>query len=384
VNPADEVLKGSFLAVSAHNPILYRALKKYILLARGELQLLSLDRYAEILRSSIREVTAVNPDSKSNMVILGEERLDNLQRQYNEYRDVQLQDGQGPNCNYVIFDKEIKKPYFFTRFIGAQASHCAGEGPLNQELKSSQHQQETTTIPKTLYFAARHELGNRQEGENKHYDNILNTVRAYQSAWGIDKVDYRILDTKFCKNTLEKVDIAGASSVLISYYLEQAKVNPGTSFDVCRAAILHEQGGYFFNSEVEVVEPYTVKSDIEYVGVKSLAGSFLQSFIASIPKHPITKFILMKYIMLAEAMLSPESPDQAGQIYKDSYDSQKKDTLSKAVLLEETHLSVIDKEYREKPKRKPKCSFVIFDPESKNKILFYTRMFVDGEFCVDN
>ena len=83
-------------------------------------------------------------------------------------------------------------------------------------------------------------------------------------------------------------------------------------------------------------------------------------------------------------MLSPESPDQAGQIYKDSYDSQKKDTLSKAVLLEETHLSVIDKEYREKPKRKPKCSFVIFDPELKNKILFYTRMFVDGEFCVDN
>lgn len=389
INPVNELFNGSFLASAAHNPILYRALKKYIQLAKGELKLVTTSRYGEILRSSYREVMAVNPGSKTNMIILSEDRLIDLQKQSNEYKQVKKQDGEGPFCNYVIVNHATKKTYFYTRFPGAHDHQCAEIEPAKQvvAVKPSSRvvtmKEEAPTIPHTLFFASKHGLGSMKEGDNKHYDNILNTVKAYQTAWDVDNVEYKILDKDFCVDAINKVNIVGAVSVLTDFYLKEVQVDPMRGFDICRAAVLFIDGGYFFNSEVEVIEPYAVSNNnTDFVGVKSNSGLFLPSFVASAPKHPIPRFILMKYILLSEAMLSPETSDQAGEIYRDSYNGQKKDTLSKTVLLQEKHLSMLDEKYDKKSKRSHKCSYVIFDPESK-KIYFYTRMYIDGEHCVD-
>jgi len=405
INPVNELFNGSFLASAAHNPILYRALKKYIQLAKGELKLVTTSRYGEILRSSYREVMAVNPGSKTNMIILSEDRLIDLQKQSNEYKLVKNQDGEGPFCNYVIVDHATKKTYFYTRFAGAHDHQCTEIEPAKQVIavkpsprvvpKKEQviavkpsprvvtKKEEAPTIPHTLFFASKHGLGSMKEGDNKHYDNILNTVKAYQTAWDVDNVEYKILDKDFCVDAINKVNIVGAVSVLTDFYLKEVQVDPMRGFDICRAAVLFIDGGYFFNSEVEVIEPYAVMNNVtDFVGVKSNSGLFLPSFVASAPKHPIPRFILMKYILLSEAMLSPETSDQAGEIYRDSYNGQKKDTLSKTVLLQEKHLSMLDEKYDKKSKRSHKCSYVIYDPESK-KIYFYTRMYVDGEHCVD-
>merc|ERR1712151_712140 len=183
INPINELFNGSFLASAAHSPILYRALKKYIQLAKGELKLVTTSRYGEILRSSYREVMAVNPESKSNMVILTEDRLVDLQKRDNEYKQVKKQDGNGPFCNYVIVNHATKKTYFYTRFPGAVDHHCADLEPAKQDapVESSnrvaliEEETPTPTIPHTLFFASRHDLGSMKEGDNKHYDNILNT-----------------------------------------------------------------------------------------------------------------------------------------------------------------------------------------------------------------
>jgi len=419
INPDNELFNGPFLASAPHHPILYRALKKYILLAKGELKLFTTSRFGEIMRSSFREVTAVNPESKSDMAILSEEQLDKLQ-QHNEYKQVKKQDGVGPHCNNVIIDLEIKKTYFYTRFPGAHKHQCDDTEPTKPqvpkilevkqkipegmsakpqvqkiseveqkipEVMSAKPQAATKivqvvpTIPHKLWFASRFELSDLQKGDHKHYANILNTIQVYQKAWDTDEVDYEILDYEICKNAISKVSMTNSSSALVEYYTKESEDFPNAGFDICSAAVLLQNGGYFFNEEVEVVEPCTAKNNnITFMGVKSLSGLFLPSFAASIAEHPVMREVITKYTLLSQGKLSTVRAHPGGEIYRDSYDDQKEDITSKSVLLLEKHLTMLDEEYKTKSTRTHKCNYVIYDPDLK-KINFFTRMYVDGEYC---
>ena len=113
--------------------------------------------------------------------------------------------------------------------------------------------QEVPTIPHTLWFASRHELSSLHKENIKHYNNILKTVKAYKLAWGTDNVEYKILDNKACMNAIVKLPITGASSALFEFYLKEFKDHPSKGFDICRAAVLFQTGGYFFNEELEVI-----------------------------------------------------------------------------------------------------------------------------------
>jgi len=393
VTSTEGLFNGPFLVSSQYHPLLYRALKKYILFAKGELKLQTESRFGEIMRSAYREVTAVNPDYKSDMMLLTEENLGVLQEQHNDYKQVQKQDGEGRFCNYAIVDYAMKKTYFFSRFPGAHGHLCdeaasiTAQSPKAMAPESSKAvinaPQEVPTIPHTLWFASRHELSSLQKENIKHYNNILKTVKAYKLAWGTDNVEYKILDNKACMNAIVKLPITGASSALFEFYLKEFKDHPSKGFDICRAAVLFQTGGYFFNEELEVIEPYTSKNnDITFVGVKSQSSIFLPSFVASTAEHPVMQEVITKFIMLALKKIKLSTTLSGGEIYRDAYNSQDKNTMSKSVLLLEKHMTVLDNEYDKKPVRSHKCSYVIYSPESK-KIHFYTRMFIDGEYCAD-
>jgi len=294
------------------------------------------------------------------MVILSAKHLSYLQQHYNEYKDVRNQDGEGPYCNYVITDHTKKKAHFYTLFPGSSGGLCRKVVP---------------TIPHKLWFASRHELSRKQ----KHYDNILHTVQAYQGAWDTDTVEYEIMDGKACMNAIIKSPITGASSALIKFY----KQDQSTIFDICRAVILQQYGGYFFNEEVEVVEPYLAKNDINFVGVLNPSGLFLTHFVASAKKHPVMHEIITKYVMLAEGTLSLATPNQSGDIYRDSYNAKINHSISKSVLLLEKHLTVMAEIHDVKARdSRSMCNFIITDPELET-INFYTRMYTDGRYCVD-
>jgi len=398
--PGTGLFNGPFLASAPHHPLLYRALKKYILVAKGELKLETTSRFGEIMRSSFREVATINPDSKSDMVLFSEEQLDKLQLQHKEYEQVKKQDGEGPFCNYVIIDRATKKTYFYTRFPGAHEHQCDELVSTKPQVpKISQVQpkipkvmptnpqvvpkiaQLLPTIPHKLWFASKYEVSKLQKENRRHYENIVNTVRAYQKAWDIDPVEYKIFDIKACMNAIVKLPIGGASSTLFEYYMKEFKDHPNKGFDICRAAVLFLNGGYFFNEEVEVVEPYTAKNNnITFVGVKSQSGLFLPSFVASAAEHPVMREVITKYMMLAQGKIKTANAHPGGEIYRDSYNAKKKDIMSKSVLLLEKHLTLLSDEYKSKSKRVHKCSYVISDPDLK-KINFFTRMYVDGEYC---
>jgi len=322
----------------------------------------------EIMRSSYREITSQDPNCKSNMILLSAKHLHKLQRQHKEYKTVRSQDGIGPYCDYAIVDHIKKKIYFYTIFPGSSQPLCRKAMPK---------------IPHKIWFASRHGLTKSQdevpETREKHFDNIQKTLKAYQGAWDTDAVDYEVLHKKACMDAIIKSPTLKASPASIEYY----KNSNTKIFDLCRAVILQEQGGYFINEEVEVIEPYIVnKNDITFVAIENPSDLILTSFIAATPHHPIMHEVITKYVMLAEGKLSFVTNNHSGEIYRDSYNAQKDDIKAKSVLLKEIDLTQMSGEYNLKSKEASICNFIISDPDS-DTIHFFTRIFHNGLYCLD-
>merc|ERR1740129_1177835 len=219
-------------------------------------------------------------DIKSKSVQLLEKHLTGLDKEY------KFESKRADNCKYIIYDPEVKAIKFYTRMF-VDGEYCA---PVKQNT------QVAPTIPHKLWFASRHKVSDLKKG-HKHYDNMINTVQAYQKTWGTGKVDYKILDRVSCVNSISRLPMAGASSTLVNFYLKEVKESPSSAFDVCRAAVLFKKGGYFFNEVVEVIEPSIAKNDdITFVGVKSDADLFLPSFIPSVAEHPVLRIVIRKYM----------------------------------------------------------------------------------------
>jgi len=364
----DGMFDGSFMASRPNHKLLYHALQKYVLLEKGQLKLQSgsdstpQSKFSEIMRTSYFEVLNDYPNTKESMVVLYAGHLDDL-KQYNEYRYIRKQDGEGKYCNYVAVDNYTKKAYFYALFPGANPFLCDKVLPA---------------IPRKLWFASKHELATLLEANRKHYDNIQNTIQAYKRAWGDDDIEHEILDYKACMSII--VDFQ--SSILLKLYMQGFKFHVNEGFNICRAVVLFQHGGYFFNDEVKVVEAYLPQKDKTFAGVIKLSGSFLSLFIASAPNNPIINDIVSKYIMLADGKLSLITAHAAAEIHLNSYISQDEDTLARSELLVEKHLTEIDEEYDVKSKKTYVCNFLISDPKSK-KAKFFSKIFAFDEECDD-
>lgn len=388
------IFDGSFIASTSKNSMLHFMLEKYCKLSKGEellteleeiessttpTQMIPKDKFSMIMRSSYKDILNAQPNSKYDIKMLYVEKLDNLQNgNDNEYNLIRKQNGKGKYCDYVIIDKSTKKTYFYALLPGASPSQCDKVKP---------------TIPHKIWFASKYELSKLKESNHKHFDNIQNTITLYKNALNTDNdIEYEILDYKACMNIVTNFQY----SILFELFMKGFHKNNDNNndqkhgykgFDICRIIVLYENGGYFFNDEVNVVEPFVpTNNEISFIGVVNPSGLFLSSFIAASPKNSIINDIISKYILLAQKKLSMTTNNIAGEIYLDAYhknieeDSSK--TASTTSLLVEKHLTEMDEVYDVKSKQTFICNFVISDPKSK-KIKFFTRFYAFGEDCVD-
>merc|ERR1712157_99606 len=112
--------------------------------------------------------------------------------------------------------------------------------------------------------------------------NIENTINKYKKELGILS-DCKVLDDEECIQYIKNIPIPGASTDLVNYF---HRVHGAFKADICRIAVLYFEGGYYFDVDLEVVEPYIVPKNVTFVTVQS-AHNFFQAFIASTPYHPI-------------------------------------------------------------------------------------------------
>lgn len=168
---------------------------------------------------------------------------------------------------------------------GLQESHRVEQlsfGPpdaLNEILR--QHQEEQESIPRRLIFTYEWDLLAKRE-PIKLYENVQRTIHGYQSLWEDEGgVEVVMLDDVAC---LEHVQIA--APFLVPYF-NSTKTGAYRS-DICRVCYLWRFGGYYFDVDMELVQPYTADPGKAFVTVVDLDNrNFFQSFLASTPRHPV-------------------------------------------------------------------------------------------------
>lgn len=160
--------------------------------------------------------------------------------------------------------------------------------------------------------------------------------------------------------------------------------------DICRIAALYEKGGYYFDTDMEVIKPVIIGPQITFSSVwaqKNLSKeSFFQSFMAVAPKHPILAIninLLLKHyenitnggMGLFEGLLGPES------LYR-SYIEFNRSEESKYWQTDMNLQEVIPEAYPKIKKRGIQylCNYLVHNSTEKD-VYFYSRIVGAGISC---
>ena len=270
------------------------------------------------------------------------------------------------------------------------------------------------------------------------YNNVLDTVVAYQRFWGEPDAPVHFLDDAACAEVIERVDarigfgpedgvMRGPehSKRLADYFWEESR--GAYKGDLCRIAALYDLGGYYFDVDIKVLDPVVVPkgvglvSSVEYgqayMEVIETEGkhmwnarktekrlhtpSVFQAFVAVAPEHPVLRESLRLMYQVYQGTYD-YFQDRNGctgacefgtKIFKDSLDpyvlanQQYIDWDHQLVkMLKESKLADFDeKEFADVPRQEGigDCDFFVFDPQGreKHRAKFYSRVPGAGFVC---
>jgi mannosyltransferase OCH1-like enzyme len=153
-------------------------------------------------------------------------------------------------------------------------------------------------IPHRILFTYKSNILETKEPK-LYYENIQNTIQQYQTFWtkqqqpeeepNINNIAVEFLDNAACRHHIEI-----AAPALVPYF----DTEPKGMFkgDMCRTAALYNQGGYYFDVDIHVIQPISLEYNISFATVVSSSGVFFQAFLASTKHHPILQRTLQEML----------------------------------------------------------------------------------------
>jgi len=206
------------------------------------------------------------------------------------------------------FNQRIQRDFSRNQFIRASVNHWD-----NFEILTPTQNNITSnvTIPHILWFTYK---DNILETKTPHYyyTNVLSTISKYREAFLLadpsSRVEVKFLNDEDCLSV-----IATASEVLpqiksLTHHFNKER-NGAFKSDICRSVALYLFGGYYFDVDMEVIEPFLADNlktkftndnkgvNITFATVRMAnGGGFFQSFLACTPRHPIIEDSLIKIV----------------------------------------------------------------------------------------
>jgi len=245
-------------------------------------------------------------------------------------------------------------------------------------------------IPHKLWFTYKHDIL-KEKDPLKFYDNIQKTIGIYRNAWGEPDTPAEVLSNERCvemivKALLPKKD--DSEKVILDYFFT---VKGAFKADICRIAVLYLYGGYYFDIDIQVIEPYLASPDVSFVTADNLiAKVFFQAFIASSPKHPVLADNLEKLVLVARGKfaLSKFGPKQVNFVGPEtlrlSYFDVSPERRGNTFLLEENNIQNLAPFERYNISRQDgegvNCNWVVCSPR-EYKAYFYSRFIGATEQC---
>jgi len=139
-------------------------------------------------------------------------------------------------------------------------------------------------IPRRLIFT--HEKNMLERKEPSHlYNNVQRTIQMYSKFWNqsTSEVDVWFLDNKECLKLIEQVE----PRLVQPFLLEPYGAYQG---DICRIAALYLCGGYYFDVDIEALEPLKPEPHIDFItAIDYFRKGFFQAVLATSPSHPVLK-----------------------------------------------------------------------------------------------
>jgi Glycosyltransferase sugar-binding region containing DXD motif len=139
-------------------------------------------------------------------------------------------------------------------------------------------------IPHTLIFTYKSNLL-EDKAPKRLYNNVLHTIKVYREAWNDMDAPVLFLDDQDCLEAIEEVE-----PKLATHF--RYETHGAFKSDICRLAVLHTRGGYYFDIDMKTVQAVPVPGTVAFASATAQYGGLFQSFLASAPENPIIKSAL--------------------------------------------------------------------------------------------
>lgn len=155
-------------------------------------------------------------------------------------------------------------------------------------------------IPHTLWFTYKYDILKNKTPEIL-YNNIVKSIDAYRQVWSNDtNMEVIFLVDSDCTDLLEEVDHE-LNLTLASIFRNES--DGSFKSDLCRLAALYLHGGYYFDIDMEVIQPILLDEGVTF----STATSTIQR------KNPGRKQFCSKYDFGDLSL--PSYPDSSSSIF---------------------------------------------------------------------
>jgi hypothetical protein len=237
-------------------------------------------------------------------------------------------------------------------------------GPASQDFK----------IPRRMIFTHKHNILETKDPPLV-YDNVISTIEKYREAWGEPNAPVWFLDDADCRRVIRSAKVN-----LLTYY--SSEIRESWKDDMCRVAALYLTGGYAFDVDMEVVQPWKHGKDITFAtAAANLTNQFAQSFIASEKEGRILKKALSEMLLYYENKQS-RAQLMGPSTLKWAFDLVPISDRGETVILEEMALRRDEVESLERREAVGCCCDLgVRDPKTKQHV-FYSRIVGAGPACM--
>jgi mannosyltransferase OCH1-like enzyme len=231
-------------------------------------------------------------------------------------------------------------------------------------------------IPRRLIFTYKSNLLETKD-PLIFYDNVQKTIKMYREAWSEPDAPVWFLDDDDCRSALY-----AAKPNLVAHFDREPKGS--WKADICRVAALYLTGGYYFDVDMEAVNPWIANHNVTFATVDMPdTSSFFQSFMASEKEGRVLEEALDEMLLFYENLkIRTESfigPNTLGWAFESVAPSERGET----VILEEGRFSLEDAELQSRREAVGCCcQYEVLEP-AKNRTIFYSRIVGAGPNCMD-
>ena len=230
-------------------------------------------------------------------------------------------------------------------------------------------------IPHRLIFTYMHNILDTKEPAVL-YKNVLSTIDQYRRVWGEPGAPVWFITDTDCRSA-----IYAAKPELVTYF--DREPHGSWKADICRVAALYLTGGYYFDVDMETVNPWIPDRNVSFAtAIEETKIMYFQSFMATTRHSPILKRALHEMLLFYEDRILRTYSLMGPETLKWAVESLSQSELDgDMVVLEEVAFNVSESDPVRREAVGAWCNYKVSTPGT-NDTLFHSRI-VNASFkCV--